>query len=294
MRIASQLVRYREAHHETQESLASKLHVTRQAVSKWERGICYPDLDALLALSKLYGVSLEELVKGDGFFSLPFDVGLRFTRKQMIWHMLLVGIGYFAFTTILSAALSETYALNFILLVIITIVLFPFVYAFAVSKYTRRYTHWQIARDGFHVYHPTFKKRMLRSWVILVKGDDLSLYTCIPYNQVTQVRIVFKKHILNPRTSLTGHPGPFMVHVGIEPFYVKVVANGVVYFNDMIIDYIRNGYHAYFFLPDIIDFLKTKGITVEDPYDFAGHSKTGQVIHDYVYEMDDLQPRLEN
>lgn len=49
----------------TQEGLAEKLDVTRQAVSKWERSESSPDTDNLIALAELYGVSLDELLYGD-------------------------------------------------------------------------------------------------------------------------------------------------------------------------------------------------------------------------------------
>jgi HTH-type transcriptional regulator/antitoxin HipB len=46
----------------TQEGLAEKLGVSRQAVSKWECSESSPDTDNLIALAKLYGVSLDELL----------------------------------------------------------------------------------------------------------------------------------------------------------------------------------------------------------------------------------------
>ena len=47
----------------TQELLAETLGVSRQAVSKWENGTADPSTSNLLALSKLYGISAEELLK---------------------------------------------------------------------------------------------------------------------------------------------------------------------------------------------------------------------------------------
>lgn len=46
----------------SQEELADKLGVSRQAVSKWECGDSMPDTDNLITISKLYNVSLDELV----------------------------------------------------------------------------------------------------------------------------------------------------------------------------------------------------------------------------------------
>lgn len=49
----------------TQEQLAKALHVSAQAVSKWENGKSYPDIHSLLLLSTLFDVSLDQLIKGD-------------------------------------------------------------------------------------------------------------------------------------------------------------------------------------------------------------------------------------
>lgn len=46
----------------SQEGLARKLGLSRQAVSKWERAESAPDTENLISLAKLYGVSLDELL----------------------------------------------------------------------------------------------------------------------------------------------------------------------------------------------------------------------------------------
>ena len=45
----------------SQEGLAEVLGISRQAVSKWEKGLSYPDTGNLLALAELFGVSADEL-----------------------------------------------------------------------------------------------------------------------------------------------------------------------------------------------------------------------------------------
>ena len=57
------LRKYRTERNMTQEFVAESLGVSRQAVSKWEKGISDPSTSNLLALAKLYGVSVEELLK---------------------------------------------------------------------------------------------------------------------------------------------------------------------------------------------------------------------------------------
>jgi len=59
---ADRLVELRKKNGLSQDELAEKLNVSRQAVSNWERGESLPDTENLIALSKIYGVSIDELL----------------------------------------------------------------------------------------------------------------------------------------------------------------------------------------------------------------------------------------
>lgn len=63
--IADRLTKLRKKNGYSQEELADKLGLSRQAVSKWERAEASPDTDNLICLAKLYGVSLDELLSTD-------------------------------------------------------------------------------------------------------------------------------------------------------------------------------------------------------------------------------------
>lgn len=62
---ANRLYELRKKNNLSQEELAEKLGVSRQAVSKWERSEASPDTDNLIALAKIYGLSLDELIYGE-------------------------------------------------------------------------------------------------------------------------------------------------------------------------------------------------------------------------------------
>jgi transcriptional regulator with XRE-family HTH domain len=62
---ANRLYELRKKNNLSQEELAEKLGVSRQAVSKWERSEASPDTDNLIALAKIYGLTLDELVYGE-------------------------------------------------------------------------------------------------------------------------------------------------------------------------------------------------------------------------------------
>lgn len=59
---ANKLTALRKHNGLSQEALAEKIGVSRQAVSKWERGEASPDTENILALSKLYCVSLDDIL----------------------------------------------------------------------------------------------------------------------------------------------------------------------------------------------------------------------------------------
>ena len=63
--IADRLIKLRKKYGYSQEELADKLGLSRQAVSKWERAEASPDTDNLICLAKIYGVSLDELLATD-------------------------------------------------------------------------------------------------------------------------------------------------------------------------------------------------------------------------------------
>lgn len=60
--LGNRLAELRKKHGLSQEELADQLGVSRQAVSKWERGEASPDTDNLIELARIYGISLDELL----------------------------------------------------------------------------------------------------------------------------------------------------------------------------------------------------------------------------------------
>lgn len=53
----------RKSNNYTQEELAKELYISRQAISKWETGVTLPDLEVLLKISKLYGITINDILE---------------------------------------------------------------------------------------------------------------------------------------------------------------------------------------------------------------------------------------
>ncbi|MGG0155414.1 helix-turn-helix transcriptional regulator [Bacillus mycoides] len=74
MSLGQQLKKFRESQNLSQEDVAKKIGVTRQAVYKWENDKSYPDIDNLIILSEFYNVTLDDLIKGNDSFKKKIKI----------------------------------------------------------------------------------------------------------------------------------------------------------------------------------------------------------------------------
>ena len=61
--ISKYLQLLRKSNNYTQDDLAEKLGISRQAVSKWETGMTIPDLEVLLKISKIYDITINDILE---------------------------------------------------------------------------------------------------------------------------------------------------------------------------------------------------------------------------------------
>ena len=59
----------------TQDELAEKIFVSRTAVSKWESGRGYPNIESLKAIAKFFGVTVDELLSGEELLAISEEDG---------------------------------------------------------------------------------------------------------------------------------------------------------------------------------------------------------------------------
>ena len=63
--IGEKIREYRQKRGLTQDALAAELHISSQAISKWENGQTMPDINLLVPISKVLGISLNDLLGTD-------------------------------------------------------------------------------------------------------------------------------------------------------------------------------------------------------------------------------------
>ena len=79
--VGKNLKQLRQQEKLTQDALAERLHVTRQAVSSWETGKTQPDIETLTALAEALHADVRELIYGPGRIERPYA---RFQRRYII------------------------------------------------------------------------------------------------------------------------------------------------------------------------------------------------------------------
>ena len=104
MLIGEKLRRLRIARQLSQEQLAEKLQVSRQAISKWELGESMPDTENLILLSKFYGVSIDYLLLNELNISSELE-----TKRSRSFPIFIFGMGGLIIGLILSIVLWCTY-----------------------------------------------------------------------------------------------------------------------------------------------------------------------------------------
>ncbi len=65
MELGNQMKKYRGELSLSQDALAEKIYVSRQTISNWETGKSYPDVNSLIRMSEVFGISVDSLLKGD-------------------------------------------------------------------------------------------------------------------------------------------------------------------------------------------------------------------------------------
>ena len=83
----------------TQEELAEVLFVSRTAISKWESGRGYPNIDSLKAIAKFFGVTIDQLLSGDELLTIAEEDTKRKEKylRDLVFGLLDCSVAMFFF-----------------------------------------------------------------------------------------------------------------------------------------------------------------------------------------------------
>ena len=103
MNFAENLQNLRKKKNMTQDELAEKLQVSRQAVSKWESGSGYPETEKIISICEIFDCSMDELVRGKITLDKKdnYDLVMSTSAKQVAIAVTLILLGVSIFLTII-------------------------------------------------------------------------------------------------------------------------------------------------------------------------------------------------
>lgn len=175
MNFSDNLIKLRKTKGWSQEDLADKLSLSRQAISKWEVGTSKPDIDNLINLSKLFKVSIDQLVNNEIIVTeaVSFDVKKNDKKKKVLTLLKRLFI-----------VLAIIYVVN---------VIYNFAVLFTITQAELKYK----GLDNYHYIITTYDNEGLREkeecWfkdgvsktsnIIYKNGEKQETITCIDYNK---------------------------------------------------------------------------------------------------------------
>lgn len=106
MEFKDRLKKYRADNNLTQEELAAKLCVSRQAVSKYETGLNYPNLDVMKDISELLGVSLDELLSKEEIAKEAITANVNRQKNKRNVFLLIIAIALVVAISVTAIVLS--------------------------------------------------------------------------------------------------------------------------------------------------------------------------------------------
>ncbi len=134
MKIGDKLKEARLKKNMTQEEVAEKIFVSRQSISNWENNKTYPDIGNVIALSDLYEISLDVLLKGSDNFMKHLEESTDLVKS----NKKLIGVIILALITMVIIALFTEFLperLNMVAIFVLSIILTGLIYSEIIKRF---------------------------------------------------------------------------------------------------------------------------------------------------------------
>lgn len=240
MTIHEYLLYYREKNHLTQEQLAQVLFVSRQAVSKWERGESLPDIENIIRLSDLYDISIDELLRGAKYLKKPFSIG----EDRIGLHLLLS----FFLSLLVGIMLSSGYFLVEVFLIAFGFQIFVF----------NQLKEGKITLNRNKVVITSYQNFFQKLHSLMKPSHYQVDY---PYDLIDLFSIDYRTR---------GRTNPF--DTGANVFKVIVSTHDGKSYSYNVVHRVSNQ------LPILSDFLIKKGVAIHDPYNIIKRIVMGEDV----------------
>jgi len=135
MKFSEKLQKLRKENNMSQEDLADKLDVSRQSVSKWESGQTYPEMDKLLTMCKIFGITLDDLTNDEIKYNDVKSKSNKGFSNLIDGIVYVIDKTYTMFKNMTSRERGKCIGELFILFVILLILKLPFEYVADMGGY---------------------------------------------------------------------------------------------------------------------------------------------------------------
>lgn len=282
MIISSNIKKYREAQHLTQEELAKQMNISRQSISKWERGDTLPSIENLIYLSELLELSLDELILDQDKIPLPFHYGKFSSNKVFIWSMsvpiLLVILSLFS--------LGESgYSLFYLLSAILIMFM---IQGIGFLDLRRMYDYFTIKKTGIEYFKKT-------NYCPIIIREILAMFNkrpteFIPYNEILEMEIYFNNQ------GFQGH-GTTIAYRPRQYFYNREWFELIIHTQSGV-KIVVNLDKAFYPLSDerkyfcgMFRLFESRGISIKDPYNILHSIENEYDLINEAYQMKEVNSK---
>ena len=276
MIISSNIKKYREEKDFTQEELASRMNISRQSISKWERGDALPSIDNLIRLSELLDLSLDELIMNRGELPLPLHYGKFKSKKVFVYYMFLpffmicYGIGFLPYSSeawgfigggvFLGALINE---INFVDL-------------------RRLYTYFTVGKTGIEFYDRTRYCPKIILEVIAFFGKRKTRF--IDYQEIDNIEIYFNNKGFQGHNTTVGYRPRQFFYNREELLLIMTTNAGEKIKLNLDRAYFPDSDERKYFCA-MFDYFESRGIIIEDPCYVLDSIKNEYSIIEEAYKL---------
>lgn len=184
MILSFNIKKYRLEKNISQEELAKLMNISRQSISKWERGESMPSIDNLLLLSDLLALPLDSLIKRKNYLPFDFDYGKPKNKIPIFLIMLFPGL----------MLISSLFTSRKERLILIIVSLFILLLTSSVGffDFKRYYSYFTVTRTGLLIFNAN--KKVPPIFYIILSLFNIRKTKEIPFSDIKYAKIYFDTH----------------------------------------------------------------------------------------------------
>lgn len=267
MAISESIAMFRDKNNLSQIQLAQKLNVSQQLLSEWENKESLPEADDLINMSKLFEISIDELISGEKYLRLPFNFGKPRSRIPAISLSIVIILSVIIVPSYMGLSLVSRIAWStFLGFCIYSLAMFIFPFDF--KNY---FNYWTLEKKGI-LYATQYLrspgvKGVFDEYVLPIKALlHMRKTNFVPYSEIKKIELVFIPFKESPDRAISvfRYYLPRMQQLMREDFFFRLTTKDDSTICLDLRQYFKQYCLEYILLPAIISFLQNKGIPFVD------------------------------